>query len=169
MRYLIIALILTICAGNCNKKIIQIDTVKTNTHDLVQPENKPQIVDEPDKVKFGDRFVHVDIPLSETVYFDFNDHNIKDEFYPKLNQLAIKLKTKKYNILVLKGGACPIGEAPYNHKLGMDRAKEVFEYLKVQGVQADKMIYISVGEGELVTHNETEYWKNRRCEISEEG
>jgi len=105
-------------------------------------------------------------PTHEVIHFDFGSHVLKAAAKRVLNDVVVAAVAgaRKIHSVILKGGACPIGEWGYNRRLGLRRGNTAYEYLKDK-IKDDAMVIISVGEDELVSDVPSEYWRNRRCEV----
>jgi peptidoglycan-associated lipoprotein len=79
--------------------------------------------------------------------------------------VARELQTKT-GIVNIVGGCSPEGSSEWNLALGFSRAQAVKEYLTAYGIDANRINVSSVGEELLVSTVESEYWKDRRAEIS---
>lgn len=101
------------------------------------------------------------------VYFDFDKFDLKTDSKDVLKQKADVLK-KFPAIRVLVEGHCDErGTQEYNLALGERRARAVYEYLVMSGVNAGQLEMISYGEERPAVegHNEAAWAKNRRGEF----
>jgi peptidoglycan-associated lipoprotein len=105
-----------------------------------------------------------DISL-ETVYFDFDKYELKDESKEKLSKNAKEIIENKYSVTI-EGHCDERGTNQYNLSLGQKRANVVKDYYIKLGVPANKIATISYGEEKPVCfeHNEECWAKNRRAE-----
>lgn len=101
-----------------------------------------------------------------TLYFDFDSRALKDT--AKAAQVAAYAHNSGA-AMVLAGHASPEGAAEYNLALGAHRAEAVKQYLVAYGIPADRIRCISYGAEQLATLEPTEYWRDRRVEVSIEG
>jgi outer membrane protein OmpA-like peptidoglycan-associated protein/tetratricopeptide (TPR) repeat protein len=83
----------------------------------------------------------------ENVFFDFDKHDIKPEFYASLNGLAEWLKSNPETVIKLTGHTDHYGTELYNVDLSRRRAEMVATYLMDKGV-ANKQLIVKY-EGEL--------------------
>ncbi len=143
----------------CSKKVVK-----------KPPENvQEQVVDEAEYVEQKDPVVMKfaeEPPVDNSgidyvvVQFEFDSYELTGDSKRLIDLLGIKDGS-----FDLVGGACPIGDEPYNHNLGMQRALAVLDYLVENGVF--DVAWKSVGEKELVSNDPDTYYLNRRCEIIE--
>jgi outer membrane protein OmpA-like peptidoglycan-associated protein len=80
----------------------------------------------------------------EVVYFDFNKSVLTAKYKNNLQRLATKLRTNDKKVSVI-GFADRIGNAAYNEKLALNRAKYVRDYLVAKGVKANRIDVHSLG------------------------
>ena len=102
--------------------------------------------------------------LAEPVKFDFDSAVIKPEYECLLKHKAHVLKEKKCIAIVVEGNCDERGSKAYNKDLGMRRAKAVEDFLINEGVAADKIKIVSLGEENPADpgHNEDAWALNRR-------
>jgi peptidoglycan-associated lipoprotein len=105
--------------------------------------------------------------LQRTVYFDFNQTEIKPEFQEAIACHAKYLRDRPDARMTLDGNADERGSREYNLGLGERRAKAVAAALEAAGGSASQISVISHGEEQPVCreHNEDCWQKNRRAEI----
>lgn len=106
-------------------------------------------------------------PALATLYFDFDQSTIRDEFKTALEGHAAYLQDNPSRNIAIEGHADERGSREYNIGLGQRRADAVKRLLTVLGV-ADKQIEtISYGEEKPLQtgHDEASWAKNRRAEI----
>lgn len=119
----------------------------------------------PDSALAASKAVTVDL---ETVYFDFDKSELRQDSRNVLSRNAETLLKSKKNAKVKIEGHCDErGSAEYNLALGERRAKSVQQYLMTLGVQPDRLSVISYGkEKPAVQGNDDAAWaKNRRAEF----
>lgn len=154
MKYLlIILLVFSMCA---KKQLKKSSLNYTSVNYTEQTPVKKQItpVEEDDFFQFKKE-------LSQIIYFSFDSEKIEDiSALKSIIDFAHKYPDKE---IILTGGCCPIGEWEYNRRLGLLRGNAVFNYLRP--FIKNEMYVSTVGEDELETENESEYWLNRRCEV----
>jgi peptidoglycan-associated lipoprotein len=103
----------------------------------------------------------------ETIYFDYNEANIREDSKVVLSKVAQALMTTGGATIEIEGHCDSRGSTEYNLHLGERRARAVSKYLVTQGVRADQIEVISYGEERPVDLGETEsaHAKNRRAEL----
>jgi OmpA-OmpF porin, OOP family len=85
---------------------------------------------------------------------------------PEAIEVLEKIDARKVMYADLTGYCCPLGTPEYNLELGKRRAESVKNFLATKGLEKDRVWTRSMGEANLVSTVESEYWKNRRVEIS---
>jgi outer membrane protein OmpA-like peptidoglycan-associated protein len=81
-------------------------------------------------------------------YFEYNSTEVKPEAHSNLSGVAQCLKNGPLSdkTITLVGRADPRGTENYNDQLGLDRAKEVKDYLVGQGIPENRIQMKSAGE-----------------------
>jgi len=119
-----------------------------------------------------------DIPLNpikvgekiilHNIFFDFDKSTIMPESEVEL-KIVIAFLNEYPNLHIEIGGHTDSkGADEYNQKLSEDRAKAVYDYLKLQGkISAERLSFKGYGETQPMNSNETEEGrsKNRRTEF----
>ena len=102
----------------------------------------------------------------QTVYFDFDRSNIRDDARPLLKSNADQMERGSTPVRV-EGFCDERGDEEYNLALGERRANSVKQYLENLGVPGSQMRTISYGEAKPAVPGHTEEaWKwNRRVEF----
>ncbi|MFO0722948.1 MAG: peptidoglycan-associated lipoprotein Pal [Myxococcota bacterium] len=105
--------------------------------------------------------------LAQTIYFDYNDANIREDSKALLTQVAAAMVKDPGVKVEIEGHCDERGSTEYNLSLGERRAKAVEKYLLTQGVKGGQISTISYGEERPVDpeSNEAAWAKNRRAEI----
>lgn len=108
------------------------------------------------------------------VFFDFDKHNIKSEFFQRLDEAAELLNSDRDLRIMVAGHTDAYGTNPYNVALGQRRYTEVYNYLLNKGVNADQMEVKTFSEDTPIQSNRTVRGRalNRRVMlyfIDEEG
>lgn len=106
--------------------------------------------------------------LLETVYFDFDRSDLRQDARDVLNRNAeALLKTYPDANVKIEGHTDQRGSAEYNLALGERRAKSALQYLLTLGVKAERLSIISYGkEKPAVPGDDEGAWaKNRRAEF----
>lgn len=102
------------------------------------------------------------------VFFDFDKHNIKSEFFQRLNEAAELLVNNRELRVMVAGHTDEYGTNPYNVALGVRRYTEVYNYLISKGVNPDQLETKTFSEDTPITTNYTVAGRafNRRVELS---
>jgi len=104
----------------------------------------------------------------ETVYFDFDKSDLRQDARDALSQNAEALLKKIVDAKVrIEGHADERGSDEYNMALGDRRAKSAAKYLINLGVSADRLSTVSYGEEKPAVQgsDEAAWSKNRRAEF----
>jgi len=107
-------------------------------------------------------------PMSNrSVYFDFDQFVVKDEYRAMLEAHAGYLLSKRDARVILQGNADDRGSREYNLALGQKRAEAVRKALAVLGVSEVQMEAVSFGEEKPRKEGDTEeaYSENRRTDV----
>ncbi|HQS66289.1 MAG TPA: OmpA family protein [Sulfuricurvum sp.] len=99
-----------------------------------------------------------------SVYFDYDKYDIREDMMGTVKGNADLLKNKTFK---LEGNCDEFGSDEYNFALGLKRANAVKTALVNEGVAADSISMVSLGEGNPTCTDKTqECWaKNRRVEV----
>jgi len=107
------------------------------------------------------------------VRFDFNKADIKEQYYPVLDEVAQVLTEKVPEaIVVLAGHTDDTGTEKYNDALSVRRAKAVASYLTgKRDISPNRLMIKGYGEGMPIATNDTAEGRamNRRVEILDAG
>jgi OmpA-OmpF porin, OOP family len=104
------------------------------------------------------------------IYFDFDKAIFKTD--PQIDSSIAEFKTwlerHEGSMLTVCGNTDLVGTAEYNKTLGMKRAYMVGKYLETKGINTNRIITESLGEGNPVADylSDEGRAKNRRTEIS---
>lgn len=104
----------------------------------------------------------------ETVYFDFDKSDLRQDARDTLSKNAEALLKKVADAKIKIEGHCDErGSDEYNLALGDRRAKSVAKYLTTLGVKADRISTVSYGKEKPAVqgHDEAAWSKNRRAEF----
>lgn len=107
-------------------------------------------------------------PLStRSIFFDFDQYVVKDEYRPALEAHAGYLLSKRDARVILQGNADERGSREYNLALGQKRAEAVRKALSVLGVGDAQIEAVSFGEEKPRMEGDSEeaYAANRRTDI----
>jgi outer membrane protein OmpA-like peptidoglycan-associated protein len=103
------------------------------------------------------------------ILFDFNKSDIKRQYLPVLDEIAVVFKEKLPEAsIVLAGHTDSSGTENYNESLSLQRAKAVESYLKEKhGFTAERFIVKGYGKNVPIASNSTKKGqaKNRRVEL----
>ena len=104
------------------------------------------------------------------IHFIADKAIILPEEKPRLKALAEALKSIKSRSFLVVGHTARIGTEESQHKLSVERAKKIVDYLVSQGIKPKRLLYEGKGGTEPVAPNDTEenMAKNRRVEIIEQ-
>jgi peptidoglycan-associated lipoprotein len=103
---------------------------------------------------------------AQTVYFDFDKHDIKASERPKLQAAKDYLNKNPGNRLLLEGHCDWRGTAEYNLSLGDRRANAAKKYLLSIGVPADRVETLSKGSLEAAKNaDDATMAKDRRVDL----
>ncbi|NRA64898.1 MAG: OmpA family protein [Pseudobacteriovorax sp.] len=102
------------------------------------------------------------------VYFDYDQHSVKSESRPVLEQLAQYMRSQPNERLRVEGHCDERGSTEYNLALGQRRAEAVRRYLINLGVDGGQLTSVSFGEEMLRRQGFTaaDHAQNRRVEFS---
>lgn len=100
-----------------------------------------------------------------TIYFDFDKSDIREEFKSVLEAHAAFLRAQTTVSVTVEGHTDARGTPEYNIALGERRAQSVQSYLANLGVAAGQLSVVSYGEEKPVDAGNTEdaFAKNRRA------
>lgn len=130
--------------------------------DLNEPTKKLDIVLEPNDLELTDDFdMTKDIALgtdlkdiitgtNENIYFDFDDATVKKEEMKILDKLVAILKQKPEISIQIKSHTDARGSMQYNKILSQRRADNTMAYLVENGILADRLTAVGMGESELL-------------------
>jgi len=108
------------------------------------------------------------VPTVSVVYFDYNQTQIKSQFYPILNKLGHCLSKCNKKRAIIGGHTDSIGSKKYNLKLSLRRAEAVRKYLLSHfRLIPRQLVIVGYGESRPIADNCTPQGraKNRRVEI----
>ena len=101
------------------------------------------------------------------ITFDSNDANIKASFQPVLNSIAKVIKEYNKTMVQVNGYTDSTGGAALNNSLSLMRANSVSNYLRIKGVEANRIVANGYGSSNPIASNSTAIGReqNRRVEI----
>lgn len=101
------------------------------------------------------------------VFFDFDKHNVKSEFFQRLDEAAELLTRRRDLRIMVAGHTDAYGTNPYNVALGERRYTEVYNYLVNKGVNPSQLATKTFSEDIPIATNRTVQGRafNRRVEL----
>jgi len=91
------------------------------------------------------------VTLAADALFDFDKADLRPEGKAKLDELSVKVKDIKLEVIIAVGHTDRIGSDAYNQKLSEKRAESVKSYLVGKGVEANRVYAEGKGEKQPVT------------------
>jgi peptidoglycan-associated lipoprotein len=108
-------------------------------------------------------------PLAQqrSVYFDFNQYVVKDQYRPLVEMHAHYLTAHTQQKIHIEGNTDARGSAEYNLALGQRRSDAVAKMMELLGVNANQIEAISFGKErpKATGTTEADYAENRRADI----
>jgi OOP family OmpA-OmpF porin len=103
----------------------------------------------------------------DDVHFDRDRYSLRPEEMTALGAALTALKADPSLVVNIQGHTCSLGSEAYNLGLGLRRATAVKDYLVSQGIAADRLHLISLGEGHAKYDNSVEQTRhlNRRVTL----
>jgi peptidoglycan-associated lipoprotein len=113
---------------------------------------------------FENWFADSDVFKDQTIYFEYDKHNVKPSEVPKLKEVASRMKSFPGMALRIEGHCDERGTEEYNRALGDKRAQAIRELLASEGLDPTMMPTITFGEDKPADpgHSEAAFSKNRR-------
>ncbi len=107
---------------------------------------------------------NIELPM---VYFDFDKHNVKSDFFERLDEASELLVRRRDLRIMVAGHTDAYGTNPYNVALGQRRYTEVYNYLVNKGVNPSQLATKTFSEDIPVASNRTVQGRafNRRVEL----
>ena len=104
----------------------------------------------------------------QTVYFDYDRAEIREDARPALRQNADKLNAGNLGTVTVEGHCDERGSTEYNLALGERRANAVKRYLVDLGVPSNNLRTVSFGEERPAVqgHDESAWRYNRRADFT---
>jgi len=105
--------------------------------------------------------------MKRSVYFDYDQYDVKAEFRPLVETHARWLKSNPKARLTIEGNADERGSREYNVALGQRRAEAVTKMLVLMGARPDQIEAVSWGEERprASGHDESSWSENRRSDF----
>ncbi len=136
-----------------------------SVEDLVieaEPEPEPEpVVEEEVEVTPPPEVEPVIVPVADdyielpNVYFPFDKHNVRSQFFQRLDETAELLNRRSDLRVLVAGHTDAYGTNEYNIALGTRRYTEVYNYLLNKGVNPDQLEYKTLSENDPVATNRT--------------
>jgi outer membrane protein OmpA-like peptidoglycan-associated protein/tetratricopeptide (TPR) repeat protein len=129
-------------------------------------ETKTLATPEPVEIKLNRINIGAEMNLYN-IYFDTDSFSILPASQPELNKLVLFLKNNPMLEVEIQGHTDNTGRTEHNLKLSELRAKSVFEYLVLNGIENSRLQFKGFGETRPVAANETGEGRmlNRRTTI----
>jgi outer membrane protein OmpA-like peptidoglycan-associated protein/Tol biopolymer transport system component len=101
------------------------------------------------------------------IFFKFSSAEISEASILELNRVVSMLNETPYLRIEVSGHTDNTGSAEFNHKLSMERAKAVVDYLIKEGIDAGRLTYVGYGFDQPIESNATAEGRraNRRTEF----
>jgi peptidoglycan-associated lipoprotein len=111
------------------------------------------------------------IPSQLSIYYDYDEFRIKDEYRDTVEAHAKYLRENRSAKMVIQGNADERGSREYNLALGQRRSEAAKKALLLHGVKEDQVESVSLGEEKpaCIDHAENCWSKNRRGDIRYSG
>ena len=115
--------------------------------------------------------VYKGAPSRNSVYFDYDQHDIKADYKHVIEENAKYLRENPSLKVRVEGNADERGSREYNLALGQRRAEVVTKALTLLGVPANRIEAVSYGEEKprRTGHDEPSWAENRRGDVMFEG
>ncbi|MBE7561179.1 OmpA family protein [bacterium] len=106
----------------------------------------------------------IEIPEMQRVYFDYDKYDLRPDALAVLRNNLVWLRANPDKTVTIEGHCDERGSEQYNQVLGEKRANAVRGWLVQNGISADRLVTVSLGESqpEDPRHNEEAWAKNRR-------
>ncbi len=103
----------------------------------------------------------------QSVYFEFGDYSLSSDAENSIDTNVNVANNTSSSKIKIEGNCDEFGTDEYNYALGLKRAKAVKDGLTAQGVNAGKVVIVSLGESSPLCSNPTDdcYAKNRRVDL----
>ncbi len=105
--------------------------------------------------------------MPSNITFDTDQDQVKSQFYPTLNSVAIVLRKFNQSLVDIYGHTDSTGSPSYNLQLSQRRAQSVANYLGAQGIDQRRFAVTGFGDTRPIASNASEAGRaqNRRVEI----
>ena len=107
--------------------------------------------------------------LKRSVYYEFDQYDVKPEYRALVESHARWLKANPKAKLVIEGNADERGSREYNVALGQRRAESVTKMMVLMGARADQIEAVSWGEEKprASGHDDSAWSENRRADFAQ--
>lgn len=107
----------------------------------------------------------------KNVFFDTDKSDLKSESFVELQKLVDLLKKNKTMKIEISGHTDNQGGKAHNQTLSQNRAKAVYDYLVLNGIEAVRLTFKGYGDTQPIADNATEEGRalNRRTEFKVTG
>ena len=107
------------------------------------------------------------LTMPGNITFDSNDANIKPAFQPVLNSIAKVINEYSKTMVQVNGYTDSTGSAATNNSLSLMRANSISNYLRLRGVNGNRIVSNGYGSSNPIASNATAAGReqNRRVEI----
>jgi outer membrane protein OmpA-like peptidoglycan-associated protein len=114
--------------------------------------------------RYGDNLI---LNMPGNVTFATNQSDVKADFYPTLNSVALVLKEYDKTLVDVVGATDSTGSPQHNMDLSLRRANSVAQYLQSQGVSPMRLQAQGIGPKDPIASNDTAEGRqaNRRVEL----
>lgn len=111
---------------------------------------------------------NITLNMPSNITFATNSSDLSPAFFSVLTSVSKVLKEYNQTVVEVAGHTDSTGSDSYNQALSERRASSVAQYLQSQGVLAERLITVGMGESRPVADNNTADGKqlNRRVEIT---
>jgi peptidoglycan-associated lipoprotein len=125
----------------------------------------------PDKVGVDPLKDPSNILSRRSIYFDYDQYVVKEEFKPVVAAHAKYLSQNRAARATIQGNTDERGSREYNLALGQKRADAVKQMMILLGAQSNQIETVSFGEEKPRTQGSTEqaFSENRRADIVHQG
>lgn len=111
---------------------------------------------------------NITLNMPGNITFATDSADLNADFFRVLNSVTKVVKEYDKTVIEVAGYTDSTGTAAYNKQLSDRRAAAVASYLTAQGVRADRIIQIGMGESKPIASNDTAAGRqlNRRVELT---
>lgn len=95
----------------------------------------------------------IQLLMASDVTFNFNQADVRADFYPTLSSVAIVLKKYNQTSITITGYTDNVGSDAYNQNLSEARARSVSAYLISQGISPNRIFTQGMGKRNPIASN----------------